>query len=271
MAGRSEVRGKRRRGCLILRGGFVGIGLIGSLVGKLSAPAQESELEKAERIRLEGDMVILARSEQAVRMLLKDPSSAEFSDGFGRMKHDASVGCGYVNARNSFGAMAGRQPWVAIAEKNIAMVRSPDNQRTFVRTWNDYCTGIDDRDEPIPKSYFGVALGRRPSPLLRPSDAGPEVLEFRRSPSLQLMGVTARQAWFESQNGIVRAVDISATGSSGYDLWRRELGSRHGPPNEVGAGDRPLVVWAMVGQPMVQLSFNPTTEQTLLRVSLPSS
>jgi hypothetical protein len=264
MTEQSEVRGKRRRGCLILLVGFVGIGAVGALIGKLNAP-QETELDRAERIRADGDLATLARGQRAIRTMLKDPSTAEFSDGYGRLKHGQHVACGYVNGRNSFGAMAGPTPWLAIAEKNVAMVRSLENQRTFVRTWNEYCTGLDDRDKPMPGEFDGVRLGSRPPSSLVASSDSKAVLIYRGDRPARFLGVPIEDAWFEAEHGRISGISVTARGTQSYEALRDQIRRRYGPPTNIGSSDPPIFTWEWMNRdPRAQLSFNRHTDQALL-------
>lgn len=90
------------------------------------------------------DLTTEAMGKRAVLASLKDPSSAQFGDSFGRLKHGKRVACGYVNARNGFGGYAGSTPWVMVVEDNVLLFRGGDGGR-FARTWNRYCTGDPDK------------------------------------------------------------------------------------------------------------------------------
>ena len=96
--------GRKRSGCLVAVAVFIGIGLIGAVVGNLGSTQEESALDKAEKARADGDLATLSVAREAIRQAMKDPASAEFSSDFGRMKHGERVACGDVNGRNSFGA-----------------------------------------------------------------------------------------------------------------------------------------------------------------------
>lgn len=59
------------------------------------------------------DAQYIALAHQNVRALLKDPESARFEDVFVSKKAGVAAVCGYVNSRNSFGGMSGRQRFIS--------------------------------------------------------------------------------------------------------------------------------------------------------------
>ena len=158
----------KRSGCLTAIVVIFGMGMIGSAYQNATqSPEKESALDRAEEVRANGDLTTLTIAQQVIQQSMKDPSSAEFSRGYGRMKHGQRVACGWVNGKNSFGAFTGPEQWLVITDQNIAMVRGFDNQARFVRLWNKYCAGLDDRDKPFPREVFGVKFNARPPAALR--------------------------------------------------------------------------------------------------------
>lgn len=100
-----------------------------------------------------------AGGENAIRSMMKDPDSAVFTETEGRIKGGMHVACGYVNGKNSFGALAGKAPWLVIVETKVAMIQSYDNQSKFNPLWNKYCVGPDDGSAPkksAPDTFRGV-------------------------------------------------------------------------------------------------------------------
>lgn len=71
----------------------------------------------------------LVRIETLVKDRLRDPDSAEFEH--------LGKGCGYVNSRNGFGGMSGKQPFVAGTNEKVAF--RPDNPKAFDTVWNEHC------------------------------------------------------------------------------------------------------------------------------------
>lgn len=65
-----------------------------------------------------------AVAQRMVRNMLKDPSSAEFSEVHTGWSSGTPVTCGYVNSRNGFGGMSGKQRFISgtvtALEENMA-------------------------------------------------------------------------------------------------------------------------------------------------------
>ncbi|WP_430434280.1 hypothetical protein [Methyloversatilis sp.] len=82
---------------------------------------------------------LIEASKEAVRQVMKDPKSAEFRD----VKYHAArwtnppVVCGEVNAKNSYGAMAGFERFVYVSDKNE--VRLESSVDDFRMTWWIWC------------------------------------------------------------------------------------------------------------------------------------
>lgn len=107
----SNRRKTQAPGCLKIMLVVVGIAGIATLLTKKeSLPAPQTAADKAVKERTEGDNAMLYVAQRAIRDGMKDPASAEFFGGFGRLKHGQRVACGEVNGKNSFGAFAGNQP-----------------------------------------------------------------------------------------------------------------------------------------------------------------
>lgn len=259
----------KRSGCLITIAVVFGVGLIGSLASNLGG-TKESALDKAERERADGDLASLSVAQRVIQRSMKDPASAEFSNGFGRVKHGQRVACGDVNGKNSFGALAGRQHWLVIVDQNVAMVRASENQRTFAPLWNKYCTGLDDRDKPMPSEILGINLGMRPPNKLKPFDESRNVWVYRGARPADYLGIPIADAWFEMDGGRVYGVSMKATGTEAYERWRDEIRRRYGAISTVGSGEPPMLTWEWrASDPVADLSYNAATREALLRVRIP--
>lgn len=75
------------------------------------------------------------RAEREIKKLLKDPDSAEFTD-LTVQRSPALVVCGYVNSRNGFGGMTGRQEFMS---GTITVLREQIDDAAFVKTWQKLC------------------------------------------------------------------------------------------------------------------------------------
>lgn len=129
---------KKRRGCLPILGlgflGLVALSAIGRLIGGPSTPSTPAQNTQADE-----DYATKALGEQAIRSMLKDPDSGVFTESDGHTRDGMHVACGYVNAKNSFGAMAGASAWLVIVETKVALIQTPENSAKFVSLWNKYC------------------------------------------------------------------------------------------------------------------------------------
>jgi hypothetical protein len=256
---------------LIVVGAPLGVGLLAAIVGPRagqSAASAASDKAVADlQAREAADDALLYKAEAVIQQGLKDPSSADFSDGFARIKKGQHVACGYVNAKNGFGAMAGASQWIVVPDRGIALVRGYENNDKFVGLWNTYCTGRDDRDKPITAEIFGIRLGSRRPSNLKPFEGNADVLTFSHGKPSQYLGVPLRDAWMEAERGRVSGGSASASGSDAYDKWRAVLLERFGSPSSAGDGDRGNLEWKRgSGSAEAQLSYNPTTDQTLLSI-----
>ena len=271
-----KSRGRLKTVILLLIGAPLGLGLVATIInphaGQSGASASSNDAVAQMQARKQADDALLYKAQAIIQQGLKDPNSAEFSDGYARIKKGQHVACGYVNAKNSFGAMAGASQWLVVPDRGIALVRGYENNGKFIGLWNAYCSGRDDRDKPIPAEIFGVRLSSKRPGYLRSFEGNADVLVFSRGKPTDYLGVPLRDAWFTGDRGRVVGGSASAHGPDAYDKWRGELLGRYGAPTSVGDGDRGILEWKRANAGAeAQLSYNPTTDQTLLTVLLPAA
>jgi hypothetical protein len=102
--------------------------LVGLMLAFLSACAPSPEQQ-----RLQEETLLTIQAEDAVKQLLRDPASATFT-GEHVVRHDGrALVCGYVNARNGFGGMAGPQRF--IGGPNNAQLESQMTARDMNALW----------------------------------------------------------------------------------------------------------------------------------------
>lgn len=262
--------GRRRRGCLIALGALVGISVIGTVIQDFAEKQQEpGALDQAESARANSDAKTLSVAQLIIKRSMKEPSSAEFSNGFGRLKHGSRVACGKVNGKNSFGAYSGAAPWLVIIDQDVAMIGQFDNARRFATLWNKYCTGLDDRDKPFPRDIMGVKLGSRPPAPLKPYDADKNVWVFSGKAPDQYLGVPIGDVSFVAQEGRLYGVQITSKAPGAYEKWRDDIRKEYGVPASSGSQHPPLLTWSWGrAYPHVQLSQNSTTGQTSLDITI---
>lgn len=82
---------------------------------------------------------LIEASKEAVRRVMKDPKSAEFRDVkyYAARWSNPQVVCGEVNAKNSYGAMAGFERFVYVSDKKE--VRLESSVDDFRMTWWIWC------------------------------------------------------------------------------------------------------------------------------------
>lgn len=108
--------------------------LLALLVASCSeAPAPKSAAE----LQAEEDRARIEAAQAAVRAVLRDPDSAQFTHTFISRKSGLPVVCGMVNARNAFGGYAGAMPYFSAGA--TASIASTENYRQFQPMWSDLC------------------------------------------------------------------------------------------------------------------------------------
>jgi hypothetical protein len=129
--------------------GVVALFAIVPFVAEHNAPPPPTPEQVAERKAESDRFVAGGLGERMIREMLRDPDSASFSGTYGRIRGDLGIGCGYVNAKNGFGGMTGKSPWIWVYDRKAmvpvsGMVRSNSNSGTFNPLWNKYCAGPDE-------------------------------------------------------------------------------------------------------------------------------
>jgi hypothetical protein len=197
-----------------------------SLAGRTPTQAVSGEgataLAPIDRHRQEKEAAA-ALARLIVPKAMKDPSSAEFGRISGRANGTA---CGYVNGKNSFGAMAGQRGFIMAGGKVEF-----EGTEAFVRHWNAIC--VDKLLSDPPEGAMGMKWGGRPSaalmPTMSPTEDGLALYRPKAAPE-QLEGVAVSQADFRFQHGALYAADFYITGQARRDAIRSALVKRFGTP-----------------------------------------
>ena len=98
------------------------------------------------------NIAAMRQAEDRVRQVLKDPDSAKFGsvhliasiNSVPPPKPETDIVCGYVNAKNSFGAYTGASRFIAIPGVVPAIEPSDtdaNGYNQFFRIWNRECAG----------------------------------------------------------------------------------------------------------------------------------
>ncbi|CZW33547.1 hypothetical protein [Enterobacter hormaechei] len=90
------------------------------------------DLKKQETAQEEGRVIRYYDAKESVKGLLKDSSSAEFS---GEKIGKGGAVCGYVNAKNSFGAYAGNSRYISTNGPSVI----DDGSQEFHDSWENTC------------------------------------------------------------------------------------------------------------------------------------
>lgn len=165
-----------------------------------------------------------ALAKQVVPSALKDPSSAEFGDVWGM---SATVACGFVNAKNSFGAMAGRSRFI-LDDGRVSM---ENGQAGFARQWNAKC--VDKPQAPPPSGAGTIRWGSRPPSSLKlfapATGEGLAVYIPKAAPEPQ-EGVTVAEADYSFDHGRLFSANFYIDGESGRDAILAACVKKYGTP-----------------------------------------
>jgi len=175
-----------------------------------------------------GVAVVLAK--QAVPSALKDPSSADFGDVWGM---SATTACGFINGKNSFGAMAGQTRFIY----NFGRVLIEDNGVPFARTWNKLC--VDKPKTPFPTDVGGIKWGGRPTSTLKlympATDEGLTLYVPAGKPA-PLEGIPVAEADFSFDHKHFYSADFYIDGEAGRDAILRKFVDKYGTPQQYDEG-----------------------------------
>jgi hypothetical protein len=165
-----------------------------------------------------------ARARSIVPSALKDPSSAEFENVWGV---SATVACGLVNAKNSFGALAGKTRFI-LEDGRVAF---ESGQAGFARHWNSVC--VSKPLAPPPTGAGGIRWGARPSPSLKQfepaTDEGLAIYVPKGTPE-HLDGVTVAEADYEFDHGRLFAANFYIDGEAARDAILAAYLKKYGTP-----------------------------------------
>lgn len=173
-----------------------------------------------------------AVAREIVSSALKDPSSAVFGDVWGM---SSTVACGSVNAKNSFGAMAGRERFILDGGK----VSFEHKEAGFDHHWKKAC--VDRPHVAAPESVAGIRWDSRPPSNLKQyapaTDEGLAVYVPKTSPN-PLEGVSVAEADFTFDHHRLFGADFYIDGEARRDAILAAYLKRYGTPQayDEGAG-----------------------------------
>lgn len=79
----------------------------------------------------------MARGQDAVKLKLRDPDSAQFRNVKMGGRADLPLVCGEVNSKNGFGGYTGFQRFVSGGRPDITFLES--DVADFIKVWATYC------------------------------------------------------------------------------------------------------------------------------------
>lgn len=175
--------------------------------------------------RKDKDLAV-AMAKQSVPTALKDPSSAEFGNVWGM---SASLACGTVNAKNSFGAMTGQTRFIYDGG-NVAFENA---EGSFAHRWNAVCV---DKPRVAPPAGAGeLRWGVRPAANLKQiaptTDEGLAIYVPKAHPEL-LEGVTVAEQDFSFDHNKLYSADYYIDGEAARDDILKKLLEKYGIPQE---------------------------------------
>lgn len=165
-----------------------------------------------------------ARARNLVPSVLKDPSSAEFGNVWGV---SATVACGHVNAKNSFGALAGQERFIMEDDR----VSFESGHGGFPRHWNAICVGKP--LAPPPTGAGGIRWGARPSSNLKPLSPATEdglAVFIPKVPPVNFEGVTVAEADYDFDHGRLFAAHFYIDGEARRDAILTAYLKKYGTP-----------------------------------------
>lgn len=90
------------------------------------------EINEREREKRYTELNAISSAKDRVKSSLKDPSSANFSGEY--ISSDGAI-CGYVNAKNSYGAYSGSQRYINL----LGVTQIDDGSPEFSSNWGNVC------------------------------------------------------------------------------------------------------------------------------------
>lgn len=186
-----------------------------------SAPSSTPAVDPVDPMRAVKDQSATVARELVPRAM-KDPSSAKFGNVWGVT---TGVACGYVNGKNSFGAMTGQQGFI-MAGGSVEFEGAPG----FVRHWNTLC--VKKLLSKPPQGVLDMRWGSRPGGNLKPTSEPTDGLQlFAPNGSAPILeGVQSNDAAFAFDHGKLYGANYYFDGEAARDAVRAALIKKFGPP-----------------------------------------
>ncbi len=104
-----------------------------------STNAIQAGMEDAYNRTTDGQKIAwMDKGKEAVKLKLKDPSSAQFKDVyFHRGANNVPMTCGEVNSKNSYGGYNGYQKFISAGNPDLTFLE--EQVKDFYTVWNRFC------------------------------------------------------------------------------------------------------------------------------------
>lgn len=249
---------------------ILGLGVFGAVVSNFQpkpSTVPTDEVQLAKEAADKRDNATLYAAKAAVARSMKDPRSAEFSNSFGWLKHGERVACGYINAKNSFGAMAGSTRWLVRADRGVVLIRDMLNAEKFAPEWNRFCVGNPDDLKDEPTEFLGVSLRKTVPVSLKPYDTAGNVWVPKSAPAQDFLGVSMEPSYM-AERDIVKGVQATAKGQQAFGTLRTNLFRTFGVPvsDNGPQGQRTIWNWGP-DRTVMQLTYARQQGQTTLSIT----
>jgi hypothetical protein len=214
--------------------GLIVVAMVASALSQVSPASNAAQTPQTSAIEVDPDraakdqMADLAKA--IVPKALKDPSSADFGEVYGV---SPSVACGFVNAKNSFGAMTGQTRFIFDGEHVIF----ESGESGFARRWNAAC--VSKPRSPAPSGVGSMRWGSHPAPALRQyapaTDDGLSTYVPKGKPD-PIEGVPVAEADYNFDRGKLYAADFYVDGEPARNIVLRAFIKRYGTPQKYNDG-----------------------------------
>lgn len=163
-------------------------------------------------------------AKEVVPSALKDPSSADFGEV---RAMSATVACGTVNGKNSFGAMTGQTQFIF----DNGRVSFAESGAGFGRQWNAKC--VDKPHGPPPSGAGGLRWGSHPPASLKqyaPTTGDGLALYVPKTAPSPLEGISVAEADYSFDHGRLFSADFYIDGEAGRDAIVAACVKKYGTP-----------------------------------------
>ena len=188
---------------------------------------------------------------------MKDPASARFGNVWGM---SAGLACGFVNGKNSFGAMTGERRFI------FTPGGGTEGADGFSRHWNTLC--VEKLLSTPPTEVAGIKWGGGPTSALKPYSPGPDRLAIfvPKAAPQALEGVPVKEADYRFDQGRFYAADLYIDGDDNRDAVKAALAKRYGFLSYYEAVNS--YAWAWPGRRItIEMNYEAKSKRTTVTIA----